>query len=255
MAEPQTAVSPASTAGAFANADPGPTSGVLTTVVRGTAWSVLASGATAIASLLITPFTLRLFGPEQYGIWAILTTIVTYFGFADLGVGTASTHCATEAHSQGDPQREADVVWTSLLLGFVSATIFALLRAVFAGQIVSVLVHGSSQLEQQATLALRIAGLVFLAYVLSNVLNTAELVRLRIGLFSAITTGAAILQIAMVPIVLKLGGGLVGATATMACAALSTALIHGLVSGWIFPRFWDGKIRVALMGPLLRFGG
>jgi len=94
-----------------------------------------------------------------------------------------------------------------------------------------------------------------LAYVLSNVLNTAELVRLRIGLFSAITTGAAILQITLVPIVLKLGGGLVGATATMACVALSTALVHGLVSGWIFPRFWDGKIRPALMRPLLLFGG
>src|SRR5256714_897967 len=251
MAEHQTAVSPAIDP---VNADFAPTAGVLTTVVRGTAWSVLASGATAIASLLITPFTLRLYGPEQYGIWAILTTIVTYFGFADLGMGTASTRFATEAHSQGDSQREADVVWTSLLVGFVSAAIFAVLLAVFAQPIISALIHGPSQLERQAVLALRIAGLIFLAYVLSNVLNTAELVRLRIGLFSAITTGAAILQITMVPIVLKLGGGLVGATTTMACAALATALVHGLVSGWIFPQFWHGKIRPALMRPLLLFG-
>src|SRR5947209_20349204 len=116
MAEPQTAVSPASTASALANADSGPTSGVLTTVVRGTVWSVVASGATAVASFLITPFTLRLFGPEQYGIWAILTTIVSYFGFADIGMGTASTRFATEAHHQGDSKREADVIWTSLLV-------------------------------------------------------------------------------------------------------------------------------------------
>jgi O-antigen/teichoic acid export membrane protein len=217
--------------------------------------SVLASSATAIASFLITPFTLRLFGPEQYGIWAILTTIVTYFGFADLGMGTASTRFATEAHNQGDSQREADVVWTSLLIGFVSAGLLALLLAFTARPIIAALVHGSAQLEQQATSALRIAGLVFLGYVLSNVLNTTELVRLRIGLFSAITTVAAILQIAGVPIVLKLGGGLVGATATMACAALCTALVHGLMSGWLFPGFWRGKVQVALIRPLLLFGG
>jgi O-antigen/teichoic acid export membrane protein len=216
---------------------------------------VVASGATAITSFLITPFTLRLFGPEEYGIWAILTTIVSYFGFADLGMGTASTRFAAEAHHQGDSQREADVVWTSLLVGFVSGAIFAIVLALCAGRIVSALVHGSPQLEQQATLALRLAGLVFLGYVLSNVLNTAELVRLRIGLFSAISTGAAVLQIMLVPIVLTFGGGLRGAATTLASVALSTAIVHGVVSGWIFPQLWSGKVRKSLITPLLLFGG
>src|SRR5438309_1400410 len=81
----------------------------------------------AITSFLITPFTIRLFGPEEYGMWAILTTILSYFGFADLGMSTASTQYATEAHNQGDLQREADVIWTSLLIATTSAAIFAIL--------------------------------------------------------------------------------------------------------------------------------
>src|SRR5438270_5414743 len=140
------------------NAEPSQTSGVLTTVVRGTIWSVVASGATAITSFLITPFTIRLFGPEEYGMWAILTTIVGYFGFADLGMGTASTRFATEAHHQGDAQREADVIWTSLLIGFASAAIFAVLLALSAGKIISGLVNGSPHLQIQGTFALRLVG-------------------------------------------------------------------------------------------------
>jgi O-antigen/teichoic acid export membrane protein len=254
MAGAKTASEPDPVAGTSPSADAPLTFGVLTTVVRGTVWSVVASGATAFASFLITPFTLRLFGPEQYGIWAILITIISYFGFADMGMGTASTRFATEAHHQGDSQREADVIWTSLLLAFTSAATFALLLSLCAGVISSVLIHGSPQLQRQAALGLRLAGLVFLGYVLSNVLNTAELVRLRIGLFSGITTGAAVLQIMLVPVVLTFGGGLGGAAAALAVVALAAALVHGLVSASIFPQLWSGKVRRALISPLLLFG-
>src|SRR5438270_1425367 len=202
MSETKMASGPTPASDTSPNAEPSQTSGVLTTVVRGTVWSVAASGAAAITSFLITPFTIRLFGPEEYGMWAILTTILSYFGFADLGMSTASTQYATEAHNQGDLQREADVIWTSLLIATTSAAIFAILLALSAGRIMSALVNGSPHLQVQGTFALRLVGLVFLGYVVSNVLNTAELVRLRMGLYSSITTGAAILQIMLVPIVL-----------------------------------------------------
>src|SRR3954468_8730047 len=176
MPDAKAASAPLPIASASPSADAPLTFGVLTTVVRGTVWSVVASGVAAGVSFFVTPFTLRLFGPEQYGIWAILTTIISYFGFADIGMGTASTRFATEAHHQGDSQREADVIWTSLVVGFTSAAIFALLLSLCAGGIVSLLIHGSPQFHQQAAMGLRFAGLVFLGYVLSNVLNTAELV-------------------------------------------------------------------------------
>jgi O-antigen/teichoic acid export membrane protein len=254
MPDAKAASAPLPIASASPSADAPLTFGVLTTVVRGTVWSVVASGVAAGVSFLVTPFTLRLFGPEQYGIWAILTTIISYFGFADIGMGTASTRFATEAHHQGDSQREADVIWTSLVVGFTSAAIFALLLSLCAGGIVSVLIHGSPQFHQQAAMGLRFAGLVFLGYVLSNVLNTAELVRLRIGLFSSISTGAAILQITLVPIVLTFGGGLRGAAATLAALALLTAIVHGLVGASIFPQLWTGRVRKVLISPLLLFG-
>src|SRR5437016_6604510 len=92
------------------------TSGLLTTMVRGTAVSLLASGVTAVAAFVVTPFTIRLFGPEQYGVWAIITTIVSYYGFADLGMSTASTRFASLAYASGDSQKESSVIWTAALL-------------------------------------------------------------------------------------------------------------------------------------------
>src|SRR5438270_13657663 len=91
------------------------TSGLLTTVVRGTAVSLLASAATAVTAFVVTPFTIRLFGPEQYGIWAIIITIVSYFGFADLGMSTASTRFASMAYESGDSEKESSVVWMAAM--------------------------------------------------------------------------------------------------------------------------------------------
>src|SRR5205807_1404770 len=98
-----------------------------------------------------TPFTIRLFGPEQYGIWATVTAIVSYLGFGDLGMSTASTRFASDAYSRGDAQGESSIIWTSTAIGLGAAAIFVGVLCLFAEPIAARLIHASAKLVHQST--------------------------------------------------------------------------------------------------------
>src|SRR2546429_9020696 len=91
--------------------------GLTSKVVRGSAWSVGGQGVTLLASLVATPFVIRLLGPEGYGVLALINVLIGYLAFTDLGMGTASTRFGADAHARDDDgDAEAAVIWTSLWL-------------------------------------------------------------------------------------------------------------------------------------------
>src|SRR5581483_6682316 len=107
--------------------------GLTTRVARGGLLNFGGQSVTMLATLLATPWTLRLLGPERYGVLALMHVIGGYLAFADLGMGTASTRFGAMAHEQGDDHGEAAAIWSSLLLAlipatFVGATLFTLAR-------------------------------------------------------------------------------------------------------------------------------
>src|SRR5437660_2137669 len=95
------------------------TVGMTTKVVRGSLWTFGGQGVVLIASLIATPFTIRLLGPEAYGLLALVNVLLGYLAFADLGMGLASTQLGSEAHALGDKLREATMTWTELFAGII----------------------------------------------------------------------------------------------------------------------------------------
>jgi O-antigen/teichoic acid export membrane protein len=86
-------------------------------------------------------------------------------------------------------------------------------------------------------------------------LNTPQVVRLRWDLVTMIDAGTTVAQLAAVPIVLVLGGGLVAAVTVSTAAEGVRIVLHLLVSRRLQPRLFHVRIRRSLVGPLLRFGG
>jgi O-antigen/teichoic acid export membrane protein len=61
-----------------------------------------ARGVGILASLITVPLTYRYLGPEQYGLWMVLASIIAAMGFADLGIGLGLVNAISEAYGKDD---------------------------------------------------------------------------------------------------------------------------------------------------------
>ncbi len=228
--------------------------GLTTRVVRGSIWNLGGQGATLLATLVATPFVIRLLGAELYGLLALISVLIGYFAFADLGMGWASTRFASAAHANGDEQGEATVVWTALVLAALPSLLFSAVLVIGARPLIVDVLRLPPHLHETAVIALRIAAVGFVARALAGVLNTPELVRLRMDLLVLVNVGTLIPQILLVPIVLYFGAGLPGAVALIAGAGLISALLHFWVGLRLFPSLRRPRFTSELVKPLVQFG-
>jgi O-antigen/teichoic acid export membrane protein len=109
-------------------------------------------------------------------------------------------------------------------------------------------------LQDVTTIGLRIAAAGFVFRVAAGVMNSPQLVRLRMDLNALVTHGSTLLQIVLVPVVLFCGGGLKAAVTVAAIAALLGALAHTRVSMKLLPALRRPSFDKALLKPLARFG-
>lgn len=224
-------------------------------MLRGSVWSFSGQIAALVASLVATPVVIRLLGVQAYGVLALITVLVGYAGASDLGMGEASTRFAAERHAREDVEGEARVVWTALVVLVVPAALVALILILAAGPVIDALVSLPAWLRSEAVLALRIAGVGFLARVLANVANTPHLVRLRMDVVTLINATAGVAQILLVPAVLWLGGGLVAAAAVGTSAAIAALFAHVIAAHGFLPAIARPRFERSVVKPLLRYGG
>lgn len=232
-----------------------PTPGLTSRVVHGSLWNLGGQGVTMLATLVATPFVIRLLGPPGYGVLALVHVLIGYLSFADMGMGTASTRFGSIAHARGDDQGEATAIWSALVLAVVPATTVALMLALGARPFVEHGLRLPSYLLEPAVIAVRLAALGFVARAVAGVLNTPAVVRLRMDLVVLITSGTAVGQILLVPVVLYFGGGLTGAVEVVAGAALACAGLHALTGLRLLPPLRRPHISGEMLKPLARFGG
>lgn len=204
-------------------------------------WSISGKVAVLLASLIGTPFTLRLLDPAEFGVWSLMSTIMTYLVIVDFGMATASTKFGGEALARAEPETEASVVWTAAGIAAVVASVSALVLALLAPRI-AVLLSVPPDLRTPAVLALRLVSLTLILRALTSIVNTPSLVRFRWRGLTFATAGPAVAFAILTPVCLYLthGGVLV-----IALVALATSLL-ALVS--------NASIAIRLQPKLLSTG-
>ncbi|MEP7343518.1 MAG: oligosaccharide flippase family protein, partial [Acidobacteriota bacterium] len=224
-------------------------------VARGSLWSVGGQGVTLLVSLAATPLVIRLLGTEAYGVLALINLMVGYLAFSDLGMGTTSTRFSAEAHARDDKEGEAAVIWMSLLISAVPTLFAAMTLIVMARPLLTQALNVPAHLQPAAVLALRLAALGFTARVAASIINTPQIVRLKMRLNSVITTASSVAQISLTPVVLLMGGGLVGVAAVISGVGMATVFSHALVSLRLLPQMLHPRFDPRLMGRMAKFGG
>lgn len=250
---PVTSESPAASPANNENTPPS-TAGMTTKVVKGSLWTLAGQVAPLGVSLFATPFVIRLLGAEGYGVLILVSLIPTYLGFADLGMGLASTKFASEAYAAGDAEREARTVRTAAVIALCTSVPVAVAVFLFSGRLVT-LFNVPEHLAWEASAALKVASVTFVLNFLNQIFNTPQLTRLRMDLNTFVNSGFRILGIAATPIVIYLGGGILGAVIVLLAAALLTLGGHVYMSGRLLPPLFDISLDRNAIRPLLKFGG
>lgn len=231
------------------------TQGLTTKVVKGSIWTLAGQVLPLGASFIATPFVIRLLGTEQYGVFGLINLVLTYLTFADFGMSLASTNFASEAYSKGSNEEEGKVVRTAALIALCSSAVISILVTLLANLIVVDFLKVPEHLQNTAIIGIYLVCVILMARVLSSIFNSPQLVRLRMDLNSAITATFNIGQIIVVPIVIYLGGGIIGAVITVVVAAVATLIAHIIVSGKLLKNLYDFSINPKAIKPLLSFGG
>jgi len=230
------------------------TAGMTTKVVKGSLWTLAGQVAPLGVSLFTTPFVIRLLGSEGYGVLILVGLIPTYFAFADFGMGIASTKFASEAYAAGDSEKEARTVRTAALIAVIVSLPIAAAIFIFSNAAISAF-NVPPELHTEANLALKLASITFVIGFLNNIFNTPQLTRLRMDLNTFVNSGFRMLGLIATPIVIYLGGGILGAVAILLIVALLTLAAHLYVSGKLLNQLFQFTLDRNLIRPMLNFGG
>jgi O-antigen/teichoic acid export membrane protein len=89
----------------------------MTTVSAGTAKAI-----GMLASLITVPLTYSYLGPERYGLWMVLISIIAVMSYADLGIGSGLMNAVAEAYGKDDRQLAREYVTSAfaMMLGIAA---------------------------------------------------------------------------------------------------------------------------------------
>ena len=82
-----------------------------------------------LASLITVPLTYSYLGPERYGLWMVLISIIAAMGFADLGIGNGLMNAVSEAYGKDDRALVREYVTSAFVMMLAIAAFLAAIGA------------------------------------------------------------------------------------------------------------------------------
>jgi O-antigen/teichoic acid export membrane protein len=201
----------------------------LTTMAAGVAKAI-----SLLTSLVTVPLTYRYLGPERYGIWMVLISIIAAMGFADLGIGNGLMNAISEAYGKDDRRLAREHVTSALALMLCIAAVLAV-----AGAVGYPFLPWMRMLNVKSTAAAAEGAKAFLvlyaSFVLSIPLGVVGRAQagLQKGYSSQIVSAiGSILSLGAILIVISLHANLVW----LVSALVFAGLVASLFNGWILFR-------------------
>jgi O-antigen/teichoic acid export membrane protein len=226
--------------------------------------SAMSQVITTGVSFLMVPIALGYLGAERYGLWITLTSLLSMFGFADLGLGNGLLNAVGEAHGKDDQDLAGSYVSTGfyLLCGMAAALLLAGVGVILIWE-----PNWMALLNIQSALAGAEAestvSVLFLGFLLALPLSVAQRVRMgyqQVYINSVVAAVGSVLGLLGVILAVSLDGGLPWIAGSVIAAPLIAQLSNTAFllreKPWILPRwslFRPDKAKVLLRIGLLFF--
>lgn len=86
-------------------------------------WTWVGGALTIFVGLVLSPYVIRKLGPEGYGLWALLYSLVGYYGLLDLGVRSSIVRYTAYFHASGDMRDVNELINTVIAYYTAGASI------------------------------------------------------------------------------------------------------------------------------------
>ena len=239
---------------------------------RRAALSALTQGASkgvAILTMLVSvPLTLNYLGPERYGMWMTMSSVILMLGFADLGLGLGLMNSVSAAHGRDDRQAAVNFVSSGF---FMLSAVAVLILVAFT--IAYHFIPWPKVFNVESQIASREAGAAMAVFMVCFAVNlplgVAQQVQLgyQEGFLNSLwESSGRVLGLLGLLLVIYFQGGLVWLVLAVAGAPalawlLNVILLFGFRRPWLRPR-WNlatfpcarKLFRVGIMFFLLQVG-
>lgn len=218
-----------------------------------------ARGVTVLTGLISVPLTVRYLGVERYGIWMVISSVISLLQFADLGLGNGLLNAIAETNGKNDRKMAREYVSSTFFLLFGIAILLALVFFVAYPYISWQHVFNASSML--AVVEAGPATAVFMGCFLFNI-PLGVVRRTQLGyqegfVNSILETVGRLVGLGGVLLAIALKAGLPWLVLAMAGGPVLAALFNGIqIFGfrrpWLIPRL--GCITKTAMGKVLKTG-
>ena len=190
-------------------------------------WSLIAKGCAAANLFVSVPFVLRTLGPEQFGAWATLVSLVAFAGFLDFGFGNGTMNLVASAHGRNSSAEIAVILHESrrALMGIAAwlAVIALMVLPVVPWQ------HMLGMPESMSAMSRAAVATVLFSIIIAVPLNLANRIQLGLGRGDRAFRWQAAGQLAALAVVIALAKA-DASLAALTAAAVATPLLASIAN-------------------------
>jgi len=206
--------------------------------------------------LVTAPYVVRSLGTDAYGILVLVSTILGYFAFLELGLNTAAVKYVAEYYAKGDYNTINKVIGSTLaaylLLGCLGAAIVASITSLLVTNVLRV----PSSLMAVSKLAFYIAALGFLVNMVLSVFSSIPNALQRFDISNKIGILMGTVSTLLTVGLLALGYGLAEVVALNLLVSSASILVYATIAKIMIPQLsLRPSFDRAIFHSLVRFGG
>lgn len=194
--------------------------------------NIVASMAAVIANLIILaiayPVYIHFLGYEKYGVWLILSTVLNFAQFGNLGISSAIMKIVAEEHGRENTKGIQSYIAMALSILLFSGIVVLMLILLLQDQIISVF-KLSSQNNAIASQLLPYISVLVVCVMLTNAINATLAGLGRMDLANYIRSGGRLISVVVASSLLLAGGGISSLLIGNTCSyifILTISLVH-----------------------------
>jgi O-antigen/teichoic acid export membrane protein len=216
-------------------------------------WSGVA--ANIALALFLNPYMIRKLGPERYGIWALIFTVVDYFWFFDLGLNTAIANFCARYRAAGETGKINEVLNTALFY-FSGISLLAMALTLVLAQNVRGFFRISPAYQSEFSTLIQLAGVSWALCIVMNLFVSALQGFQRFDLESRVWVASLVLRSACYFLALWLGYGLVAMAAIFLVFQLLAYVFHIRNFRRVFTglRLSTTLVKLSVFGEIVSYG-
>jgi len=225
-------------------------------LIRNTVWNFASQGWFLILVFLTTPYIVHKLGTSAYGVLSMVTVVIGYFGFLDLGLGQAVIKYVSEYYAKRDYDTIRKIISTALavyfLMGSIGAAIIVSLTTVLVTRVLKI----PSNLISVSSSVFYISAIGFLINMPLNVFGSIPKALQRFDIANKLGICLGSLQTFLTVLLLYLGFFLKEIVILNLLTSIASIAVYLIVSKRLLPQVqMKPAFSRDMFINLLRFGG